>query len=264
MRRGGRRGTCRTAATGAGGGPHVIPGRHPVAEALRARRRLVEIVVEDRLAGELADVRNAANAAGVAARSRPARSSTTSRAASCTRASSRSSAPSRTPPLSALAAGDLVVVLDGVTDPQNLGAIARSAEAAGAAGLVLPRRRAAGVGPAAEKAAAGAFGWLAVAQVPNVAAGLAELADLGFWSAGLAGEAGTDVWSSRLLDGKVALVVGARAWGCPASSASASTSCWPSPARPARQPQRERGRRGRAVRGRPPPHRLTPGPRFAT
>ncbi len=54
-----------------GEGPHVIPGRHPVAEALRARRRLVEIVVEDRLAGELADVRNAANAAGVAARVAP-------------------------------------------------------------------------------------------------------------------------------------------------------------------------------------------------
>jgi len=170
-------------------------------------------VVEERLAGELADVRNAANAAGVAARVAPREELDDLAGGVLHQGVVAVQRAFPYAPLSALAAGDLVVVLDGVTDPQNLGAIARSAEAAGAAGLVLPRRRAAGVGPAAEKAAAGAFGWLAVAQVPNVAAGLAELADLGFWSAGLAGEAGADVWSSRLLDGKVALVVGAEGAG---------------------------------------------------
>lgn len=108
---------------------------------------------------------------------------------------------------------DLVVVLDGVTDPQNLGAIARSAEAAGAGALVVPRRRAAPVGPAAEKAAAGAFGWLRVAQVPNVARGLADLRERGFWSVGLAGDSTTTVWSSRLLDGPVAVVVGGEGAG---------------------------------------------------
>jgi 23S rRNA (guanosine2251-2'-O)-methyltransferase len=109
---------------------------------------------------------------------------------------------------------DLVVVLDGVTDPQNLGAIARSAEAAGAGGLVLPRRRSATVGPAAEKAAAGAFGWLRVALVPNVATGLAALGAKEFWSVGLAPGPGAEtIWSSNLLEGKVALVVGAEGTG---------------------------------------------------
>lgn len=115
--------------------------------------------------------------------------------------------------LGAAARGDLVVVLDGVTDPQNLGAIARSAEAAGSSGLVLPKRRSASVGPAAEKAAAGAFGWLPVAVVPNVTASLADLAQLGFWSVGLAGGSSDALWASPLLTGRVALVVGAEGGG---------------------------------------------------
>jgi len=115
--------------------------------------------------------------------------------------------------LTAVGDTDLVVVLDGVTDPQNLGAIARSAEAAGAGALVLPRRRSATVGPAAEKAAAGAFGWLRVALVPNVTRGLSDLATRGFWTVGLAKEAGRPLWSSPLLDGKVALVAGSEGRG---------------------------------------------------
>lgn len=108
---------------------------------------------------------------------------------------------------------DLVVVLDGITDPQNLGAIARSAEAAGAGALILPRRRSAHVTPAAEKAAAGAFSWLRVGLAANVERALAELADLGFWSVGLAGDAPETLWSSALLEGQVALVLGSEGRG---------------------------------------------------
>jgi 23S rRNA (guanosine2251-2'-O)-methyltransferase len=108
---------------------------------------------------------------------------------------------------------DLVVVLDGVTDPQNLGSIARSAELAGAGALVLPKRRSAHVTPAAEKAAAGAFSRIAVALVPNVTRALADLADRGLWSVGLTGDADATVWSEPLLDGPVAIVVGAEGAG---------------------------------------------------
>lgn len=109
--------------------------------------------------------------------------------------------------------GDLVVVLDGITDPHNLGAIARSAEIAGACGLVLPRRRSAHRSPAAEKTSAGALSWLPVAVVPNIATGLAQLADAGFWSVGLDAAATATVWSTGLLDGRVAVVVGAEGTG---------------------------------------------------
>jgi len=189
---------------------HPIPGRRPVAEALRAGRRLVEVVLEERGNDEL---EAAARAAGVAVRRAPrpvvdglAEGVLHQGAVALQREFPYAD-------LDTAARGDLVVVLDGITDPQNLGAIARSAEAAGAAALVVPKRRSAAVGPAAEKAAAGAFGWLPVALVPNVTAALVALAERGFWSVGLAGEAGDQLWSSPLLTERVALVVGAEGSG---------------------------------------------------
>jgi 23S rRNA (guanosine2251-2'-O)-methyltransferase len=193
---------------------HPIPGRRPVAEALRARRRLVEVVVDERASGDLRDLVAATVEAGVPIRQAP-RNELDLLAHGVLHqgiVAVQREFPYTT--LDRIGGTDLVVVLDGITDPQNLGAIARSAEAAGAGALVLPRRRAAGVGPAAEKAAAGAFGWLQVAVAPNVASALAHLADLGFWSVGLAaGHGGDSVWSSKLLTGKVALVIGAEGTG---------------------------------------------------
>jgi 23S rRNA (guanosine2251-2'-O)-methyltransferase len=190
---------------------HVIPGRRPVAEALRAGRVLREVVVAERGVEELAD---AARACAVRVRAAD-RAELDALADGVVHQGVVALAPPfpyRT--VADVAAGtDLVVVLDGITDPQNLGAIARSAEAAGAGGLVLPRRRTAHVTPAAEKAAAGAFSWLPVAVAPNVARALRDLADAGFWSAGLAGDAAASLWSSSLLDGRVALVVGGEGAG---------------------------------------------------
>lgn len=116
-------------------------------------------------------------------------------------------------PLDELKDADLVVVLDGVTDPQNLGAIARSAELAGAGGLVLRERRSAHVTTAAEKASAGALSWLPVALVPNIARAVGELQAAGFWAAGLDVNGDRDVWSSPLFDSPLALVVGAEGTG---------------------------------------------------
>ncbi len=89
-----------------------------------------------------------------------------------------------------LLAGDdpLVVVLDQVQDPQNVGSICRTAECAGAAGVVIPERRAADVTPAVCKASAGAVEHLAIARVRNVADFLAQARDAGCWCYGASGD----------------------------------------------------------------------------
>lgn len=91
--------------------------------------------------------------------------------------------------------GATLVALDGVEDPQNVGAIARVAEAAGARGLVLTRHRAPPLGPAAARASAGAIEWIPVARVPNLARALAELQRAGFWTFACDPEEGEDLFS---------------------------------------------------------------------
>ncbi len=78
----------------------------------------------------------------------------------------------------------LLVLLDGIVDPQNLGAIIRSAEAAGAQGVVIPKDRAAGLTPAVARASAGAVHHLPVARVTNLVAAMARLGEAGVWTVG--------------------------------------------------------------------------------
>jgi len=105
-----------------------------------------------------------------------------------------------------------LVVLDGVTDPQNLGALARSAQALGAHGLVLPRDRAAGVTPAAFKAAAGALERFPVARVTNLARALEALEEQGVWTVALAADADRDLSEIDLTTG-IAVVLGSEGKG---------------------------------------------------
>ena len=105
-----------------------------------------------------------------------------------------------------------VVVLDGVTDPQNLGAAARVADAAGAAMLVTRVKRAAGVTDAAVRASAGALLTLPHARVANIARALERLKDAGFTVAGLDAAAPT-VFERPCPDGRVAIVVGSEGSG---------------------------------------------------
>jgi len=79
----------------------------------------------------------------------------------------------------------LVVVLDGVEDPHNLGAVLRTADAAGADGVVIPERRAAGITGTVAKASAGASEYLPVAKVTNISRTLEDLKAKGLWIAGL-------------------------------------------------------------------------------
>jgi 23S rRNA (guanosine2251-2'-O)-methyltransferase len=85
-------------------------------------------------------------------------------------------------------AAPLIVVLDGVEDPQNLGAILRTVDAAGASGVVRQSRRAAALGPAAAKASAGAVAHVKIAEVVNIARAIEVLKSLGLWTVGLAGD----------------------------------------------------------------------------
>ena len=104
-----------------------------------------------------------------------------------------------------------VVVLDGITDPHNLGAIIRTAECAGCHGVIIPERRSVGLTPAAVKASAGACEYMAVVRVTNVNRTLDELKDRGLWILGADTE-GEDALTSDLT-GPVALVIGAEGEG---------------------------------------------------
>lgn len=108
--------------------------------------------------------------------------------------------------------GALLVALDQVQDPRNLGAVCRSAEFAGAAGVVVPERRAAAITPATCKASAGAVEHLEVAHVRNLADWLAEAKEAGFWIWGADATADSPPWNVDLT-GSTILVLGGEGKG---------------------------------------------------
>ncbi len=129
-------------------------------------------------------------------------------------------------PLQALDLSDLVlesakeaapapflVVVDGVTDPHNLGAVLRSAECAGATGVVLPRHRAVHVTAAVTKAAAGAVEHLRIALVPGIPSALQSLAELGVKTVGLDERGESSIFDLSLGKEPVSLVLGAEGRG---------------------------------------------------
>lgn len=105
----------------------------------------------------------------------------------------------------------LIILLDEITDPHNLGAILRSAECLGAHGAVIPRRRAVGLTPTAVKASAGAAEHLPVAKVTNLAVLLDELKEKGLWIAGADGS-GED-YTKQDFTGPLAIVIGSEGKG---------------------------------------------------
>ena len=114
--------------------------------------------------------------------------------------------------LEAAGAKPLLLVLDGVTDPHNLGACLRSADAAGVHAVVAPRDRAAGLTPVARKVAAGAAETLPFVQVVNLARTLRELKERGLWLVGTAGESTRSIYDVDLT-GPIAIVMGSEGEG---------------------------------------------------
>jgi 23S rRNA (guanosine2251-2'-O)-methyltransferase len=107
----------------------------------------------------------------------------------------------------------LIVALDGVTDPRNLGAIARSAAAFGGHGVLIPARRSARVTAGAWKASAGALARVPVAQAPNLARALASYAEQGLFVVGLAAAGAASIGGLGVADGPLVLVVGSEGRG---------------------------------------------------
>jgi len=171
----------------------VIYGRRPVAEAKRGRRQVRRVwTTADLAAAELTRLAGSPDHQGIVAEvdSYPYAGAEELLA----------------PP------HGLIVALDQVQDPRNLGAVCRSAEAAGAAGVVIPSRRSAAITAVACKASAGAVEHLPVARVPNLADWLRTAKEAGAWVYGA--EAGAPAPYERAdLTGKVVLVLGSEGRG---------------------------------------------------
>ncbi|MDP8954557.1 MAG: 23S rRNA (guanosine(2251)-2'-O)-methyltransferase RlmB, partial [Actinomycetota bacterium] len=213
--------------SGSGGprglGGEQVEGRQAVRELLLAgRRRVRDVWLADDLddAPILAEIKELATEARV--RMRPVRATALS-------AEARSEAPqgvlAHAEPLPEADFDELVstgrgpwaapflVFLDGITDPQNLGALLRSAEGAGVSGVVLPRHRAAHVTPTVAKAAAGAVEHLPMALVGGLPTALARAREAGVWTVGLDSGGESSLFDLTLASEPVALVLGAEGRG---------------------------------------------------
>lgn len=104
-----------------------------------------------------------------------------------------------------------IVICDEIEDPHNLGAIIRTAEAAGADGIIIPRRRSASLNATVFKTSAGAAGWLPVARVPNLAAAIDKLKKFGVWIYGT--DASGENYDDTDLTGSIGLVIGSEGFG---------------------------------------------------
>ena len=105
-----------------------------------------------------------------------------------------------------------VIVCDEISDGHNLGAIIRSAECAGAHGVIIPKRRSAGLTAVVDKASAGAAEHMAIARVPNLPAVIRELKERGLWIYGTAADGTSDLWHTDFT-GPLALVIGSEGDG---------------------------------------------------
>ncbi len=194
--------------------PYVAVGLHPVAAFLEARPGDVEGVLATR--ESRAQIEHLAAEAGLRVESSDPR---TLEALAGGAAHQGVVAIGRPPPAweldQLLARGpEFVVVLDGLTDPRNVGAVLRSAEATGAGGILVARDRAPGLTPALVKASAGAVEWLPIVRVTNLARSLATLRSAGFWIVGLDAAGDLDLGAPAAFPGlPAALVLGAEGAG---------------------------------------------------
>ncbi len=208
----------RAARTGAG--RHHLHGLHAVREALAAGRRRVHALRISRAARgpEVAAAAEAARKAGVPVLEVDPEALD----ALVPRGTQTQGVVLEAESLPELALEDLVargpevlVALDGVEDPQNLGAIARVGDAAGISGLVLTERRAPPLSPAVVRASAGAVEWLPVARVANLGRALKYLKDNDFWVFGCDPEGDLDLYAlpDRIQRGRRVVVLGAEGRG---------------------------------------------------
>ncbi len=186
----------------------LIYGTRPVLETLRSRRREVFEVLDASGSAQVAEA-----AAGV-----PIEKVPRARIEELARGAAHGGVAARVGPYpysdlgEILAAPDpLVLLLDGVTDPRNLGAVLRAADGAGASGVVIPRDRAVGVTAAAVKASAGASEHVYVARETNLRRAIDRIKEAGVWV--YAADVGGTIYTGLDLSGAVALVLGSEGRG---------------------------------------------------
>lgn len=210
-----------TRSKGLDGADVQIEGRHPVREALRAGRPLRRLVVSkaasrDRSVQELIA---SARRRGIpvqevepAVLDRIAQTRTPQGVVAIAAAHRTVDLDDLLDAGRARAQSLFLLMLDGVQDPGNLGAILRSANAAGAHGVVIPRHRSAGLSPAVAAASAGAIEHIPVAQVTNIASAVERLKREGVWIVGADPQAGEELFAAEMLP-PLALVVGGEGAG---------------------------------------------------
>ena len=193
----------------------VVSGIHPVMEALRAGRPLERVLVAQGAGGpRVQAVIDLARQAEVPVRFEPRASLDRLAGTAAHQGIVALGAAKKYAELDSVVTprADILVVLDGVEDPHNLGAIIRTAHAAGAAGVVIPERRAASITDVVAKAAAGALEHLPVVRVTNVNRALDDLKQRGYWIYGL-DERGKEDYDRVEYSQPTALVLGGEGKG---------------------------------------------------
>ena len=198
----------------------IIEGRNSVTEALRAGRSIDKIYIAkgdvDKTLGHIASTARAAGVVVVETDRRKLDQMSRTHAHQgvialaavreyCTIQDILDIAAERNEP-------PFVIICDEITDVHNLGAIIRTAECAGAHGVIIPKRRSVGLTAVVGKTSAGAAEHMAVARVPNLVAAMKELKDKGLWIYGTAAEGSSSMWKTDL-KGPIAIVIGSEGDG---------------------------------------------------
>ena len=191
----------------------ILSGIHPVAEALRSRHPLDRVLVAQGAGGpRLQEIIDLARRAEVPVRFEPRAALDRLAGTSAHQGVVAMGAARKYTELDAILGAELLVVLDGVEDPHNLGAIVRTAHAAGAGAVIIPERRAASLTDVVAKAAAGALEHLPVVRVTNVNRALEAMKERGYWIYGL-DERGEEVYDQVRFAEHSAIVLGGEGKG---------------------------------------------------
>jgi 23S rRNA (guanosine2251-2'-O)-methyltransferase len=191
----------------------VLSGIHPVAEALRAGHALERVLIAQGAGGpRLQEIIDLARRASIPVRFEARAALDRLSGTAAHQGVVALGAARKYADIETAAGSNLVVVLDGVEDPHNLGAIIRTAHAAGAGSIVIPERRAAGITDVVAKAAAGAIEHLPVVRVTNVNRTLEDLKKRGFWIYGL-DERGEEDYTAVEYGSPTAFVLGGEGKG---------------------------------------------------
>jgi 23S rRNA (guanosine2251-2'-O)-methyltransferase len=191
----------------------ILSGIHPVAEAFRSGRTLDRVLIAQGAGGpRLQEIIDLAHEAGVPVRFEKRAALDRLAGSAAHQGVVALGAAQKYSDLDAAAGSGMLVVLDGVEDPHNLGAIIRTAHAAGSAGVVIPERRAAGLTDVVAKAAAGALEHVPVIRVTNLNRALEDLKKRGYWIYGL-DERGAEDYDRVNYSAPTALVLGGEGKG---------------------------------------------------